>query len=571
MSERLTINWDLSAEISGEHFPEDKLDRAKYAEFLTKFLSIQGFDQKRNETEKKKNYVLNLNSEWGSGKTYFLKRWAEDLKDHYPVVYIDAWEKDYSEDPLMTVVSAIIKDLSEQAGKGDNKFTAPAKLIGLFKAAAPGIARGISKRYLGIDPVEIMEANENENEKSGLEPIIGEGGIDLSFAASDIVNNLIKEHEAKSEAIKNLKTNVGKWVEAVKALKKREYPAFIFIDELDRCRPSYAVEMLETIKHIFDIPGVVFVVATDTEQLQHAVKAVYGEGFNARIYLGRFFNSRFSLKAPNLENFLNAHSDSYKLSSSYLSDLQINLLPFNKSEQSTLRNISVVLNAFGVSPRTSIQIADRIIATISHMPKRSSIDILMLTTLHCLKEQDNELFEEVISGKFSRTLQTGGKPTVSYLDSHWEEILSTQAGVISMELDPKLITPQFRIDQFTIRRNDYPNGLYEFNFIDYLKDIFSVHFNSGSPDLSIIWDDDSDESEQSPLQLCTENLVTNYSTVMYTAGNELKGNSSSIAWLKYIYVDKHYNKIGKDEYQDFVELASAFDWMGVDELASKES
>ncbi|MCE7578127.1 KAP family P-loop NTPase fold protein [Aliivibrio fischeri] len=567
MSDRLTINWDLSAKISGEHFPEDKLDRAKYAEFLTKFLSTQGFDEKRNETDKKKNYVLNLNSEWGSGKTYFLKRWAEDLKDYYPVVYIDAWEKDYSEDPLMTVISAIIKDLSEQADRGENKFKAPAKLIGLLKAAAPGIARGISKRYLGIDPVEIMEANENENEESGLDPIKGEDGIDLSFAASDIVNNLIKEHEAKSEAIKNLKTNVGKWVEAVKALKKREYPAFIFIDELDRCRPSYAVEMLETIKHIFDIPGVVFVVATDTEQLQHAVKAVYGEGFNARVYLGRFFNSRFSLKAPNLENFINAHSDSYKLSSSYLSDLQINLLPFSKSEQSTLRNISVVLNAFGVSPRTSIQIADRIIATISHMPKRSSIDILMLTTLHCLKEQDNELFEEIISGKFNRTLQTGGKPTVSYLESHWEEILSTQDGVIYMDLEPRTITNRFELNQLNYVENQYPDGQYTFNFIDYLKEIFSSHFNSTSFNYSIFWSNNSAESNRnSHLQECTKNLADNYHDLRH---DQRRGNSSSIAWLKYIYIEQHFDKIRKDEYQDFVELASAFDSMGVNELTSK--
>lgn len=302
MPQQLVINWDEPASISEQHFPQDKLDRAKYAEFLTRFLSNQGFDEAREEGEQKRNYVLNLNSEWGSGKTYFLKRWANDLKEHYPVVYVDAWEKDYSEDPLMTVVSAIIKDLKAQAGKDEEKFTAPTKLIGLLKAAAPGIARGMSKRFLGIDPVEIMEAGEQENGAIDSIPIESENGeqIDISHAASEVVNHLIREHEAKSEAISNLKQNVAQWVEAVKALNNISFPAFIFIDELDRCRPSYAVEMLETIKHIFDIPGVVFVVATDTEQLQHAVKAVYGEGFDARVYLGRFFNSRFSLKAPSL-------------------------------------------------------------------------------------------------------------------------------------------------------------------------------------------------------------------------------------------------------------------------------
>ncbi len=86
MPQQLAINWDEPASISEQHFPEDKLDRAKYAEFLTRFLSNQGFDEAREEGEQKRNYVLNLNSEWGSGKTYFLKRWANDLKEHYPVV-----------------------------------------------------------------------------------------------------------------------------------------------------------------------------------------------------------------------------------------------------------------------------------------------------------------------------------------------------------------------------------------------------------------------------------------------------------------------------------------------------
>lgn len=103
MSERIRINWDEGTKISEQYFPSDKLERAKYAEFLTKILSSQGFDEARDVGEQKRNYVLNLNSEWGSGKTYFLKRWANDLKEYYPVVYIDAWEKDYSEDPLMTI------------------------------------------------------------------------------------------------------------------------------------------------------------------------------------------------------------------------------------------------------------------------------------------------------------------------------------------------------------------------------------------------------------------------------------------------------------------------------------
>ncbi|MEJ8629403.1 P-loop NTPase fold protein [Sphingomonas sp. I4] len=70
-------------------------------------------------------------------------------------------------------------------------------------------------------------------------------------------------------------------------------PMFVFIDELDRCRPTYAIKFLEDVKHLFNIEGIVFVVATDSEQLAHSVKAIYGAEFEARKYLRRFFDRVF--------------------------------------------------------------------------------------------------------------------------------------------------------------------------------------------------------------------------------------------------------------------------------------
>ncbi|MDF4652992.1 P-loop NTPase fold protein, partial [Vibrio parahaemolyticus] len=168
MVKQVELDWSEGTIIENSFFPEDKLGRVRYATFLTKLLASQGFDQAREPSDQKRNYVLNLNAEWGAGKTYFLKRWSEDIKEHYPVVYVDAWKKDYSDDPLMTVISSIIEQLRKQAGKDKEspEFKAPRKLIGLLKAAAPGIGRALSKRYIGIDPVEVMNAD-NESESLG--------------------------------------------------------------------------------------------------------------------------------------------------------------------------------------------------------------------------------------------------------------------------------------------------------------------------------------------------------------------------------------------------------------------
>jgi hypothetical protein len=81
---------------------------------------------------------------------------------------------------------------------------------------------------------------------------------------------------------------------------------FIFIDELDRCRPTYAIEMLETVKHLFDIPNFIFVLSTDTSQLQHSIKAVYGHDFDSHEYLSRFFEQRLTLPELNYFEFLTA-------------------------------------------------------------------------------------------------------------------------------------------------------------------------------------------------------------------------------------------------------------------------
>ncbi|EGQ8139788.1 KAP family P-loop NTPase fold protein [Vibrio cholerae] len=581
MVKQVNLDWSQGIKIGNEFFPEDKLGRAKYATFLTKLLASQGFDKTRNPDEQKRNYVLNLNAEWGSGKTYFLKRWSEDLKEHYPVVYIDAWKKDYSDDPLMTVVSSIIEQLRKQAGKDKDakEFRVPRKLIGLLKAAAPGIGRGLFKRYVGIDPVEIMNADD-DNENLG--SIKGENGkdlvdengkpIDMSFAASEAVKYLIDEHDAKSAAIESLKTSVFEWVTAVTGIKKKELPAFIFIDELDRCRPSYAVEMLETIKHIFDISGVVFVVATDTEQLQHAVKVVYGDGFDANIYLGRFFNSRYSLKAPNLENFLDVHSDVSRLSGDYFRELQIEVLPFNEDANVTLRNISIVLDAFKVSARTAIQIADRVVATLSNMPRGSKIDILMLTALLCIKEKDHNLFDEIVCGKFERVVQNGDSKKTIYLNDFLETYIpeSSHMRHLEMHFDPKEYAPNLNIYSYQSPiTNPYKSGVYRFYLLEYLKEVFSSHFDSNGkyhPAMFLMGESRRGPTqEQTPLEKICKTLYEEYRKYQYNADEQTSG-VPALLWVKFFYIRNKFESIDMDEYKDFVELASPLDWMGKDEL-----
>ncbi|OOE36382.1 hypothetical protein BZG05_02625 [Salinivibrio kushneri] len=420
MSDDKAIDWSKEIDIDGNVFPPDTLNREKYASYLTGLLKQKGYDPKRGD-EAKRTYVLNLNSEWGSGKTYFLRRWRESIKNQHPVVYVNAWEQDYSDDPLMTVITSMIEQLREQAGKSsqDITFKAPRKLLGLLKAATPAIAGGLAKRYLGIDPVKIMESSEDEPIEAPLD-IGKDDSIDMGTAASKMVTHLLDEHSAKLKAIDSLKKAISQWVEAAisssqQSTDRKQFPAFIFIDELDRCRPSYAVEMLETIKHIFSIPGVVFVVATDTEQLQHAVKAIYGQGFDAGVYLGRFFDARYTLKVADYEKLLSVHCDMKSISMQTLSENGITVWPRASIEgvgcNVEIKNISNILTGFNLSAREAIQVVERLISILSNLKEGEIVNFYYLIVLLCLHEKEYGLYGEL-----------GSQYVVSGVQSPWSDV-----------------------------------------------------------------------------------------------------------------------------------------------------
>ncbi|WP_421169344.1 KAP family P-loop NTPase fold protein [Aeromonas dhakensis] len=360
------LPWNGPGAIKGmeETLAGDRLDRARYAEFLTNYLAAEG---------KQRNYVLNLNAEWGAGKTWFIKRWYMELKQHYPTVYIDAWQQDFSDDPLLTVISSIIDQLKHIAGKENP------------------IPEGMRQRLLGLFKVGSKLALKAAIKKAGLEE------DDFSLEGEDanqLVNALCSNQKERYESIQYLKQEIRQWVEGAVGLSegKLDYPAFILIDELDRCRPSYAVEMLETIKHIFDIPGVVFVLATDTEQLQHAIKVIYGEGFHASAYLRRFFKRQFSLKEISKSSFIESYM--------FFDDASCgHLFPRFKTVSELSLLLSVIADAFNLKLRDIEQYIDKVMAAISNVS--DDFDLVVFSILLLSKEYEPDLYRQIINLELS--------------------------------------------------------------------------------------------------------------------------------------------------------------------------
>jgi len=307
----------------------DLLDRATVGDFLTSYLVNRYAEA--DGTVDFETFVLNLNSEWGGGKTFFLNRWKDDLVSQgYPVVYFDAWKTDFSNDPLVAFISAVNDELSgflEKNKEGNNSKTKKS-LARLYKSgkklirpSLPLLLAMLTKN--SVHEIEELISSYSVNDEAEGEASIEKSGVDsdgeakngevpskksvTSLAVSTLVSKAaeeaMKQHQNTKNSIEEFKRNLADLIEGIGAEGRYSLPLFIFVDELDRCRPSYAIELLENIKHLFGVKGVYFVVATDSKQLGHSIKAVYGEGFEANRYLKRFFDQEYNLPEPDLYKY----------------------------------------------------------------------------------------------------------------------------------------------------------------------------------------------------------------------------------------------------------------------------
>lgn len=164
----------------------------------------------------------------------------------------------------------------------------------LVKAGAPLVAKGLTKKLIGV----------------GLNDIGDEYQTLAGEASEKLAHLMLAQHEEQVSSISSFRVQLSKLAtEVSKASGKHKLPVFVFIDELDRCRPTFAIELLETVKHLFDVTEFIFVIATDTEQLEHSIKAIYGSGFDARNYLSRFFSEKVLLPRNSMESMLLKNED----------------------------------------------------------------------------------------------------------------------------------------------------------------------------------------------------------------------------------------------------------------------
>ena len=263
---------DREEEIT-EPFEGDLWERKQLGEKLTHFIS-----------NLRCGATVALDAEWGAGKTWFVKNWKEDLlRKDFKVIYIDAFAHDFMEDPFLILSMEILNTVDANAtvtAKFKDKF------ISAYHAVLPNLPMLICSLAMTLMGAGYFSKSVQET-VAAVKDATGEVGE----KAGELLEEGLREH--LTELVENYNTNKNELKYFKDALgelvKDLEKPLVFIVDELDRCKPEFSIKLIERIKHFFDIPNIVFVLATNKSQLEESINSFYGFQ-SANAYLEKFID-----------------------------------------------------------------------------------------------------------------------------------------------------------------------------------------------------------------------------------------------------------------------------------------
>ena len=247
--------------LPADPYENDLLDRKHLAETLTNLV-----------TDFESPYVVAIDAAWGAGKTTFIEIWTQVLRNkNYPVVQFNAWENDFAGNAMVALSSELtdaLREYDSNIGKVDEIRETVKKIF------ENSVVAGVRFATSGI--------------------------VDLDSIGNK--GDILASYEESRRLTKQFKENLELFAKKVK--EQENCPVVVVIDELDRCRPLYAIELLEAAKHLFSVENIVFVLAINLRELGHSIKAVYGSDFDSHEYLERFIDITIPLPKAERKQFM---------------------------------------------------------------------------------------------------------------------------------------------------------------------------------------------------------------------------------------------------------------------------
>ncbi|GHT69496.1 hypothetical protein FACS1894110_19060 [Spirochaetia bacterium] len=325
-------------------------------------LYLDNYLQSFNNLINKTNYsVYSLTGAWGSGKTSFIKMWEKDNLKDFQYIHIDAFEMDYLTDPFIMFIKHFndylkIKKIESDVAKD---FITKAKKIAKIggKFIVKGTVGFIAERTIGKENIKEI----------------------LSELSENVFDELIETTEPVSELYKQLRDSINK------ILEKSDETLFIIIDELDRCRPSFALEVIEKIKHIFILPKIKFILIMNEKVLESMIEKEYNLRGEGHRYLQKFIQKRIPYEPK---------ADLYQYLSKTLVDDKEFFHGAARSQIQTCLDLGILTNLptqFGLSLRDFTII----FSNLKMYHNYSSTESLIIFALEILKLIDNENYNNL--------------------------------------------------------------------------------------------------------------------------------------------------------------------------------
>lgn len=249
---------------------------------LNLFEKIRDFNfEMYNDFESLKNIIL-IDSPFGTGKTFFAKTLKGYLEknniNNINSIYFDAWENDYEKEPFVVISKHIFKELM--------------KNVSIIEKAEFFIKEKFFKLIENI-------FDRNFNVNLGIDTKIIKAKCDTTINPKEVFIDSLKEPKDPIEEFKN---GLEKLIEDLNSKK-----LVLIIDELDRCRPDYAMKLLEIVKHFFNIKGLIIIVFENKKALNNSIKSLYNFDNEDNIeenYISKFFIEEIKLYPIDYAKFI---------------------------------------------------------------------------------------------------------------------------------------------------------------------------------------------------------------------------------------------------------------------------
>lgn len=352
-----------------EPFRHDRLDRKESVLFIADLIKRAGGP-----------FVVAVDGPWGTGKTTFIRMLQAHLtKDQFQCINFNAWEVDYVIDPLVAMVSAIDQvSLSGQSATTFREHIETVRKVTTLVAKRSAVA--------AVKALTVGALNLEEEVEGAISEFAGE-------SLSDIVDAFHKE----KELLTRFRTELEEAIKQLPASGKKSTLVFL-VDELDRCRPTFAIELLERVKHLFNVQNIVFVLAIDKAQLEASTAAIYGTKINAAEYLRRFIDIDFAIPKLKGSQYTEELMTLFKLDDLFSERTHPDL----RSERDNfIRFFTALADVYQLSLRTRERCFTRMRLVMEQTKQDHYLDPILVALLVVLRAKEPQVFTALVGGELS--------------------------------------------------------------------------------------------------------------------------------------------------------------------------